>query len=111
LYAPTVDVNEWKLTVGGEVQNPITLTLDELKRAPKHAVTVTLECAGNGRAFFDPPVAGIQWEKGAVGQVDPPHPALLEQRQDAIAILQHGASSEFPSLCVPARGRKSATPP
>jgi sulfite oxidase len=67
LYAPKVDVNEWKLTVGGEVQNPITLTLDELKRAPKHAVTVTLECAGNGRAFFDPPVAGIQWEKGAVG--------------------------------------------
>jgi DMSO/TMAO reductase YedYZ molybdopterin-dependent catalytic subunit len=26
-----------------------------------------LECAGNGRAFFDPPVAGVQWEKGAVG--------------------------------------------
>ena len=67
LYAPKVDVNEWKLTVGGEVQTPITLTLDELKRAPKHTVTVTLECAGNGRAFFDPPVAGIQWEKGAVG--------------------------------------------
>jgi sulfite dehydrogenase (cytochrome) subunit A len=66
-YAAKVDVNEWKLTIGGEVQNPITLTLDELKRAPKHAVTVTLECAGNGRAFFDPPVAGIQWEKGAVG--------------------------------------------
>ena len=28
---------------------------------------MTLECAGNGRAFFDPPVAGIQWGKGAVG--------------------------------------------
>jgi sulfite oxidase len=67
MYAAKVEVNEWKLTVGGEVQNPITLTLDELKRAPKHTVTVTLECAGNGRAFFDPPVAGIQWEKGAVG--------------------------------------------
>jgi sulfite oxidase len=67
LYAAKVDVNEWKLTIGGEVQNPITLTLDELKRAPKHAITVTLECAGNGRAFFDPPVAGIQWERGAVG--------------------------------------------
>jgi DMSO/TMAO reductase YedYZ molybdopterin-dependent catalytic subunit len=66
-YAAKVDVNEWKLTVGGEVQNPITLTLDELKQMPKHAVTVTLECAGNGRAFFDPPVAGIQWERGAVG--------------------------------------------
>jgi sulfite oxidase len=66
-YAAKVDVGEWKLTVGGEVQTPITLTLDELKRMPKHTVTVTLECAGNGRAFSDPPVAGIQWEKGAVG--------------------------------------------
>jgi DMSO/TMAO reductase YedYZ molybdopterin-dependent catalytic subunit len=67
LYAAKVDVNEWKLTVGGEVENLITLTLDELKKAPKHTVTVTLECAGNGRAFSDPPVAGVQWEKGAVG--------------------------------------------
>jgi DMSO/TMAO reductase YedYZ molybdopterin-dependent catalytic subunit len=54
MYAAKVDVNEWKLTVGGEVQNPITLTLDELKRAPKHAVTVTLECAGNGRGRHCP---------------------------------------------------------
>jgi sulfite oxidase len=66
-YAAKVNVDEWKLTVDGEVQTPLTLTLDDLKRMPKHAVTVTLECAGNGRAFFDPPVAGIQWEKGAVG--------------------------------------------
>src|SRR2546427_12811530 len=29
--------------------------------------TVTLECSGNGRAFADPPVPGLQWEKGAVG--------------------------------------------
>ena len=34
---------------------------------PSTTVTATLECAGNGRAFFDPPVAGIQWGKGAVG--------------------------------------------
>ncbi|MBO0860223.1 MAG: sulfite oxidase [Chloracidobacterium sp.] len=67
LYAAKVDVNEWKLTVGGEVQSPITMTLDELKMFPKHTVTVTLECAGNGRAFSAPPVAGIQWERGAVG--------------------------------------------
>ena len=26
-----------------------------------------MECAGNGRAFFNPPVAGVQWERGAVG--------------------------------------------
>ena len=26
-----------------------------------------LECAGNGRSFQDPPVAGLQWKNGAVG--------------------------------------------
>jgi len=67
LYKPQVDLKDWTLKIDGEVERPLTLTLDELKRMPKATVTVTLECAGNGRAFFDPPVAGIQWEKGAVG--------------------------------------------
>jgi DMSO/TMAO reductase YedYZ molybdopterin-dependent catalytic subunit len=58
---------DWKVEVGGEVERPMAITLDELKKMPKATVTVTLECAGNGRAFFDPPMPGIQWEKGAVG--------------------------------------------
>lgn len=66
-YAPTVNEKDWKLTIDGEVDKPYTLTLDELKKFPRATVTVTLECAGNGRAFYDPPVAGIQWERGAVG--------------------------------------------
>lgn len=66
-YAAKVNANEWKLIVDGEVNTPLSLTLDDLKKMPKATVTVTLECAGNGRAFFDPPVPGIQWEKGAVG--------------------------------------------
>jgi sulfite oxidase len=66
-YAPTVDANAWKLTIDGEVDKPYTLTLDELKKFPKATVTVTLECAGNGRAFYEPPIPGIQWERGAVG--------------------------------------------
>ena len=66
-YMPTVDAGSWKVTIDGEVAQPVTLTLDELKKLPKATVTVTLECAGNGRSFYDPPVAGIQWEKGAVG--------------------------------------------
>ena len=70
MYAPVVDATDlatWRLRVDGEVQTPLSLTLDELKRLPKATVTVTLECAGNGRAFFEPPVAGIQWHKGAIG--------------------------------------------
>jgi DMSO/TMAO reductase YedYZ molybdopterin-dependent catalytic subunit len=57
----------WTLQVEGDVNTPLTLTLDELRTLPSATVTAVLECAGNGRAFFDPPVAGIQWTKGAVG--------------------------------------------
>lgn len=67
LYAPRTEAAGWKLDVAGEVERPGAITLDEIKSLPRATTTVTLECAGNGRAFFDPPVAGIQWEKGAVG--------------------------------------------
>lgn len=62
-----VDASTWTLQVEGEVDSPVTLTLDDLRKMPSATITTVLECAGNGRAFFDPPVAGIQWEKGAVG--------------------------------------------
>ena len=64
---PQIDPAGWMLKIGGEVNSPISLSLDELKSLPAVTVTVTLECAGNGRAFFEPALAGIQWEKGAVG--------------------------------------------
>ncbi|HUE87596.1 MAG TPA: sulfite oxidase [Vicinamibacterales bacterium] len=62
-----LDAATWTLQVDGEVATPITLTLDELRGMRATSVTSVLECAGNGRAFFRPRVAGIQWEKGAVG--------------------------------------------
>lgn len=64
--ASTADA-AWSLTVEGEVATPLALSVADLRQFPSTTVTVTLECAGNGRAFFDPPVAGIQWQKGAVG--------------------------------------------
>ena len=62
-----LDEGAWQLAVGGEVGSPLSLSVADLKQMPPASVTVTLECAGNGRVFFDPPVAGIQWRKGAVG--------------------------------------------
>ncbi|MDO8795564.1 MAG: sulfite oxidase [Vicinamibacterales bacterium] len=62
-----LDAAAWTLKVGGEVNSPVSLSIDEIKKLPAVTITMTLECAGNGRAFFDPSVAGIQWEKGAVG--------------------------------------------
>jgi DMSO/TMAO reductase YedYZ molybdopterin-dependent catalytic subunit len=63
----TVDPREWRLSIGGEVKKPLTLTLAELTNMEQHTVIDTLECAGNGRAFAVPHVPGVQWEKGAVG--------------------------------------------
>jgi DMSO/TMAO reductase YedYZ molybdopterin-dependent catalytic subunit len=62
----TLDPAEWKLSVGGEVEKPYTLSLAELSKLETHTVVNTLECAGNGRAFQNPKVPGIQWAKGAV---------------------------------------------
>lgn len=67
LPIPQVDASAFSLKIDGEVGSPLTLSLDELKKLPAVTVTITLECAGNGRAFFEPALAGIQWEKGAVG--------------------------------------------
>jgi DMSO/TMAO reductase YedYZ molybdopterin-dependent catalytic subunit len=67
LYTPSIQPRTWTLAVDGEIAQPLALSLDELKEMPRVTLPVTLECAGNGRAFFEPPVAGVQWEKGAVG--------------------------------------------
>src|SRR5262249_33014215 len=41
--------------------------LDGLKNFPTFEVVSVLECAGNGRSFFQPGVTGMQWTRGAVG--------------------------------------------
>ena len=45
------DADSWRLTISGEVEKPLTLSLADLAKLERHRVTNTLECAGNGRAF------------------------------------------------------------
>jgi sulfite oxidase len=61
------DATEWRLTIGGEVDKTLTLTLADIAKLPAHSVVNTLECAGNGRGFYRPQVPGVQWSRGAVG--------------------------------------------
>jgi DMSO/TMAO reductase YedYZ molybdopterin-dependent catalytic subunit len=67
LPVPALDAAAWTLQIEGEVQTPLTLSMEDIRRMPSASLTATLECAGNGRAFYEPPVAGVQWAKGAVG--------------------------------------------
>lgn len=62
------DATGWKLTVDGELRQPLALSLAALQRNfPQHTRALVLECAGNGRAGFTPPASGNQWTLGGVG--------------------------------------------
>ncbi|MEO8432982.1 MAG: sulfite oxidase [Acidobacteriota bacterium] len=57
----------WGIAVDGEVERPLRLSLEDLRKMPRTTVTCVLQCAGNGRALFRPAIPGVQWKYGAVG--------------------------------------------
>jgi sulfite oxidase len=78
-----LEASDWRLSIGGEVDQPITLSLVELSKIETHSVVNTLECAGNGRSLHRPQVPGIQWGKGAVGTARFTGPRLRDVLQRA----------------------------
>ena len=64
---PEVDAASWRLRVGGLVERPLSLSLDDLRARPASEVAVTMECAGNGRAQLEPHVESQPWLLEAVG--------------------------------------------
>jgi DMSO/TMAO reductase YedYZ molybdopterin-dependent catalytic subunit len=90
------------LAIDGLVEAPTRLGIADLRAMPARTLTVTLECAGNGRAFLDPPAPGEQWRLGAVGTSEwtgVPLRAVLERarpRKEAIEMLFVGADRGTP---------------
>jgi sulfite oxidase len=66
-YTPQVNLGEWSLKIDGVVEQPMTLTMDDLKKLPRTELVGVLECAGNGRRFYQPHLPGAQWAFGSVG--------------------------------------------
>jgi DMSO/TMAO reductase YedYZ molybdopterin-dependent catalytic subunit len=54
------------LEIGGAVERPVTLTIDDLRALPAYERAVTLECAGNGRLQMRPLPTGEPWGDYAV---------------------------------------------
>ncbi|HZL90185.1 MAG TPA: sulfite oxidase [Pirellulaceae bacterium] len=67
---PRIDAASWRLSVAGCVARPLSLSYDELNEMPQRTVLATLECAGNGRSFLSPRVAGVPWGAGAVAHAE-----------------------------------------
>ena len=61
------DPQGYKLEIEGEVNKKVSFTLDQLQRMKSVTYRLPIECGGNGRAHFDPPVRGNQWRYGAIG--------------------------------------------
>jgi sulfite oxidase len=68
---PIVDATRHRLRVLGEVERPLELTIDDLRRSfPVRSVTVTLQCAGNRRqelAEIRPVPGELPWGPEAIG--------------------------------------------
>lgn len=65
--SPDLDPRSWRLRVDGAVKRPVELDLEALKALRRTTVAAVVECAGNGRVYYEPPKEGLQWQNGAVG--------------------------------------------
>jgi DMSO/TMAO reductase YedYZ molybdopterin-dependent catalytic subunit len=97
---PKLDADSYRLTVGGLVERTLNLTVSELRTLQSQTMVLTLECAGNGRAFFEPPIAGEQWALGAVSTAEwtgVPLTEILDRaglRPDAREVVFRGADAD-----------------
>jgi sulfane dehydrogenase subunit SoxC len=93
---PHVDEETWRLEVAGRVGKPLSLSLADVKTRPTRTMPVTLECAGNGRALYEPRPLSQPWLNGAVGTAEwtgTPLALLLEEAgldPDAVEIVFTG---------------------
>ncbi len=67
----SVDLATWRLKIGGHVDHPLELSMDDLrsKFTPTTIVAVN-QCSGNGRGYFEPRIFGGQWANGAMGNAE-----------------------------------------
>ncbi|MGW2619530.1 sulfite oxidase [Streptomyces sp. NPDC001500] len=87
----------WRLTVGGRVRRPLSLSPGRLRARPPVVVRTTMECAGNGRALLSPRPVSQPWLVEAVGTADwtgVPLRLLLDEAgvaPDAVEVVFTGA--------------------
>jgi sulfane dehydrogenase subunit SoxC len=67
---PDVDPATFRLEIGGAVERPLSLSLDELRARSRVAEPITFECAGNGRALLEPRPISQPWLTEAVGTAE-----------------------------------------
>jgi len=94
---PSLEEKTFRLRIEGEVDRPVSLSMEDIRGLGERTVDVLLECAGNSRVFLTPQAAGVQWDYGAVGTAEwtgVPLSAVLERaglRKSAVEVILQGA--------------------
>ena len=102
LPVPEIDMETYKLQIGGEGLRAVSLSLEDLKtKFKKHSVTAAVQCTGNRRADLmreagAKPIKGLSWEGAAIGNAvwsgvllrDVLQMAGLDQEDPAVAHIQ-----------------------
>jgi DMSO/TMAO reductase YedYZ molybdopterin-dependent catalytic subunit len=72
IIPPTdVDMATWRLKIGGNVDRPVELSMEDLQgRFPSTKVVAVNQCSGNSRGYFSPRVFGGQWAHGSMGNAE-----------------------------------------
>jgi DMSO/TMAO reductase YedYZ molybdopterin-dependent catalytic subunit len=86
---PDVDIATWRLQVTGEVEEPLTLTYDELRALPATEVTTDIHCVTRW-SRFDAGFKGVHWRELAA-RCRPKPTAHF-----AIAHAEHGFTANVP---------------
>jgi DMSO/TMAO reductase YedYZ molybdopterin-dependent catalytic subunit len=89
---PKVDLATWDFRVWGEVENPIRLTWEELKRLPSSEVTVDIHCVTRW-SRFDTSFRGVHWRELA---------SLVRPKPDALFVVAHAEQGYTTNLPVEA---------
>ena len=78
----------WELEVSGLVTPALTVSFSELARIAQAEDVAVLQCAGDGRAFYERTAMakGTQWQRGGMGQIRW-QGVLLKQLLDSFGLL------------------------
>lgn len=67
---PVTDASTWRVDVAGNVERPLSLSMDDIKARPTHTIPVTMECAGNGRVRMPNRIRSQPWFLEGIGTAE-----------------------------------------
>jgi DMSO/TMAO reductase YedYZ molybdopterin-dependent catalytic subunit len=86
---PKVDIATWTLELSGEVEEPTTLTFEQLRELPATEVTTDIHCVTRW-SRFDAQFTGVHWRE--LAKLCRPKPSA----HFAIAHAEHGFTANVP---------------